>query len=187
MPIFRRTLRLERAMESATVNPWQQRLHERSIGLTRIYYKLDDERRYEVISGELLVAPALDTWHQNWINNLTLLITPFVRLKKLGTVFVAPLDVVLNEENVVQPDLVFVSGSNSGIIEKRGVFGTPDLLVEMISPSSVRRDRYQKKELYARFGVKEYWIGDPANKSMEVLTLKGSASSCTEAPKRRAK
>jgi Uma2 family endonuclease len=139
------------------------------------YYKLDDERRYEVISGELLMAPAPDTWHQNWINNLTLLITPFVRLKKLGTVFVAPLDVVLNEENVVQPDLVFVSSSNSGIIEKRGVFGTPDLLVEMISPSSVRRDRYQKKELYARFGVKEYWIGDPANKSMEVLTLKGNA------------
>src|SRR5438034_8433140 len=61
---------------------------------------------------------------------------------------------------------------NAGIIQRRAIFGTPDLLVELISPSSVRRDRYEKKDLYARFGVKEYWIGDPANKALEILTLK---------------
>ena len=55
---------------------------------------------------------------------------------------------------------------------KRAIFGSPDLLVEIVSPSSVRRDRYQKKDLYARFGVKEYWIGDAANQSLEILTLK---------------
>jgi Uma2 family endonuclease len=59
----------------------------------------------------------------------------------------------------------------AGIIQRRAIFGVPDLLVEIVSPSSVRRDRYDKKELYARFGVKEYWIGDPANKALEVLTL----------------
>ena len=83
-----------------------------------------------------------------------------------------PLDVVLNAENTVQPDLVFISSANLGIIQQRAIFGTPDLLVELISPSSVRRDRYDKKELYARFGVKEYWIGDPSNKTLEILTLK---------------
>ena len=70
------------------------------------------------------------------------------------------------------PDLVFISSANLGILQQRAIFGTFDLLVELVSSSSVRRDRYDKKELYARFGVKEYWIGDPANKSLEILTLK---------------
>src|SRR5205814_6066318 len=93
----------------------------------------------------------------------------------IGEVFFAPLDVVLNQENTVQPDLVFISTANLGIVQHRAIFGTPDLLVELITPSSVRRDRYDKKDLYARFGVKEYWIGDPANKAMEILTLKEGA------------
>lgn len=80
--------------------------------------------------------------------------------------------VVLDSENTAQPDLIFVAAANIGIIEKRAIFGAPDLLVELLSPSSVRRDRQQKKAFYARFGVKECWIGDPANKTMEILTLR---------------
>jgi Uma2 family endonuclease len=80
-------------------------------------------------------------------------------------------DVVLDQENTVQPDLIFVAAANLGIVQRRALFGVPDLLVEMVSPSSVRRDRYDKRELYPRFGVKEYWIGDPANRAFEVLTL----------------
>ena len=74
--------------------------------------------------------------------------------------------------NTVQPDIVLVAAGNVGIIQRRAIFGVPELLVELVSPSSVRRDRYDKKELYARFGVKEYWIGDPANKALEILTRK---------------
>jgi Uma2 family endonuclease len=80
-------------------------------------------------------------------------------------------DVVLDKENTVQPDLIFVAAANVSIVQRRALFGVPDLLVEMISPSSLRRDRYEKRELYARFGVKEYWIGDPANRAFEILTL----------------
>jgi Uma2 family endonuclease len=136
------------------------------------YYRLADDQRYEIIDGNLLMAPAPDTWHQSWLNEINLLVTYYVKQKKLGRVFIAPVDVVLDEENTVQPDLVFVAAANTGIIQRRAIFGTPDLLIELVSPSSVRRDRYDKKELYARFGVKEYWIGDPANKSLEILTLK---------------
>ncbi len=82
------------------------------------------------------------------------------------------MDVVLDEANTVEPDIVFIAAASLGIIQRRAIFGTPELLVELISPSSVRRDRYDKKELYARFGVREYWLGDPANKSLEILTLK---------------
>ena len=136
------------------------------------YYRLDDDQRYEIIHGNLLMAPAPDTWHQDWSRELTVILAGCVKRTKLGKVFAAPVDVVLDAENTVQPDLVFVSSANLGIIQQRAIFGTPDLLVELVSPSSVRRDRYDKKELYARFGVKEYWIGDPANKALEVLTLK---------------
>jgi Uma2 family endonuclease len=86
-------------------------------------------------------------------------------------VFFAPVDVVLDEKNVVQPDLIFVSNANSGILERRGIEGVPDLVVEIISPTSLRRDRYDKRELYARFGVKEFWLADVANRSIEILSL----------------
>ncbi len=136
------------------------------------YYKLDDDQRYEIIDGHLLMAPAPDTAHQEWSRELTLILASYVKRNKLGKVFAAPVDVVLDTQNTVQPDLLFVSNANLGIIQHRAVFGTPDLMVELVSPSSVRRDRYQKKDLYARFGVKEYWIGDPANKTLEILTVK---------------
>jgi len=136
------------------------------------YYKLDDDQRYEIIDGNLLMAPAPDTWHQDWSRDLFRIIDRHVTAQRLGKVFFAPVDVVLDAENTVQPDIVFIATANAGIIQRRAIFGTPDLLVELISPSSVRRDRYEKKDLYARFGVKEYWIGDPANKALEILTLK---------------
>ena len=135
------------------------------------YSRLEDDQRYEIIQGELLMAPAPDTWHQDWLNSLNLVITPFVRRNRLGRVFISPIDVVLDEENIVQPDIVFVAADGERIIQRRAIFGVPDLLVELVSPSSVRRDRYEKRELYARFGVREYWIGDPANRSLEILTL----------------
>ena len=136
------------------------------------YYRLDDDQRYEIIDGNLLTAPAPDTWHQSWLGELYVILRNHVKNQRLGKVFLAPVDVVLDPENTVQPDIVFVSTAKLGLIQKRAIFGVPDLHVELVSPSSVQRDRYDKKELYARFGVKEYWIGDTANKALEVLTLK---------------
>jgi len=137
------------------------------------YCKLDDDQRYEIIGGNLLMAPSPDVWHQDWIGNLYVLLRQQITRSKAGRLFIAPFDVVFDSENTVQPDLVFVAVANIGIIERRAIFGAPDLLVELLSPSSIQRDRRDKKALYARFGVKEYWIGDPANKSMEILTLQG--------------
>jgi Uma2 family endonuclease len=73
---------------------------------------------------------------------------------------------------VQKPDIVFVRKADSGIIQRRAIVGVPSLLVEIISPASVRRDRYEKRDLYARFGVVEYWLGDPANRALEILTLR---------------
>lgn len=136
------------------------------------YCRLDDDQRHEIIDGNLLMAPSPDMWHQDWIGELYMILRNHARRHKLGKVLVAPFDVILDPANVVQPDLIFVAAANLGILQRRGIFGVPDLLIELVSPSSVRRDRYDKRELYARFGVKEYWIGDPANRSLEILSLK---------------
>ena len=139
------------------------------------YSKLLDDQRHEIIDGELLMAPAPDTWHQSWIGELYALLRTHVLQDKLGKLFMSPVDVVLDPENIVQPDLVFIATANLSIIQRQAIFGVPDLLIELVSPSSVRRDRYDKKALYARFGVKEYWIGDPANKALEILILKNGS------------
>jgi Uma2 family endonuclease len=135
------------------------------------YYKLDVDQRYEIIGGQLSMALAPTLWHQDWLMDLAVLLRQHIRKNHLGRLLIAPVDVVLDEENTVQPDLVFVASANARILRSRAIFGTPDLLVELVSPSSLQRDRYVKKDLYARFGVKEYWIGDPANTSMEIFAL----------------
>jgi hypothetical protein len=90
------------------------------------YLRLDDEHRYEVIEGQLIMAPAPDTSHQRSVRDLLFVITHFIREKKLGEVFVAPIEVVLDSKNVVQPDLVFVATEHSKIVERRGIMGTPE-------------------------------------------------------------
>ena len=135
------------------------------------YLRLDDDERYEVINGELLVTPAPGTAHQRVIAELNFQIAGFVRSRELGEVFFAPTDVVLSESDVVQPDILFISGNRADIVKPRAIHGAPDLVVEIVSPSSVSRDRHSKLPLYERSGVREYWIVDPANRSIEVFIL----------------
>ena len=138
------------------------------------YLGFDDDVPREIIGGKLSMSPAPELFHQRWARKILLAIQHHVELHRLGEVFFAPVDVVLDRENVVQPDLVFVSTANAHLLERRGIMGAPDLAVEIISAGSLRRDRYDKRELYARFGVKEYWLADVANQSLEVLSLQQS-------------
>jgi len=137
------------------------------------YLKLEEDKRYEIIRGELIEIPAPTTTHQRLVKRLLRIIDDFVEDKTLGEVFVSPVDVVLSEENVVQPDIVFVSGNRKDIIKEKGVFGAPDLVVEVISPSTLKRDTEDKKNLYREFGVKELWLIFPGKKAVEVFSLEG--------------
>ena len=140
------------------------------------YYRLDDDRRYELSNGQLIpmIPPSPGSSHQHETLELAILLREFVRAKKLGEVFIAPLDVIFDAANTAQPDVMFIAKANAGIVQERGIFGAPDLVVEIVSPGSIRRDRYEKQALYARFGVKEYWILDHKNRALEVLTLDGA-------------
>ena len=135
----------------------------------------EDENRYELIDGELYMAPA-PTWeHQESIGNLYSVLRDFVRTSGLGRVVVSPIDVYLSDEDVFQPDIVFVSVERLDIIHSSGVHGAPDLVIEMLSPSTEQRDLTVKRDRYAMFDVKEYWLADPIARTIVVLRLADGA------------
>lgn len=137
------------------------------------YLMIEDEGRYEVLTGELVMVAAPYTIHQSVSDNLCFILNKFIREKKLGKILVAPTDVVLADDVVVQPDILFISKDRAGIIEKKAITGPPDLVVEILSPSSTFSDSVRKKELYQRCGVKEYWLVFPEEKAIEVMILEG--------------
>ena len=127
----------------------------------------EDGKRYEVINGDLIMVPGPNTDHQDVSGNLEFELRMVVKKHPIGKVFDAPYDVVLNENNVFQPDIIFVSNENSKIITEKNITGAPDLIIEILSPQTGYYDLTEKKEIYAEFGVKEYWIVDPKKKWIE--------------------
>ena len=133
------------------------------------YAAIDDGNRYELINGELEMSPALSFFHQMSNSNFENQLINYVKKNKLGWVVYAPTDVILDDNNTIQPDILFISKKNRFKIQTDGVHGAPDLVVEIISPSSIERDREIKKDLYEKFGVKEYWLVDIDEKTVEVF------------------
>jgi Uma2 family endonuclease len=131
----------------------------------------EDGNRYEVVDGELYVTPAPLEPHQKGASNLFGYLWQYVRERRLGTVYTAPLAVVLDEENAVQPDLVYVSQERQGIVVERGLEGAPDLVVEVLSPRTQARDRGVKMKRYAAAGIPHYWIVDPVARTIEAYRL----------------
>lgn len=137
--------------------------------------KLPEGTLAELIGGEILMTPSPKRTHQKITGNLYLHLRLFVDQHALGEVYDAPMDVHLPGGDVVQPDVIFVSTARSEILQD-WIRGVPDLLVEIVSPEGVERDRLVKRDLYARNGVKEYWLVDPAARAVEVLRLGASGS-----------
>ncbi|MEK7475217.1 MAG: Uma2 family endonuclease [Candidatus Coatesbacteria bacterium] len=137
------------------------------------YLKLPEGTRAELIEGEILMTPSPKLSHQVVSRNLFVHLDSFVRTRGLGEALYAPMDVHLPSGDIVQPDVLFVATANAGIMQD-WIRGAPDLLVEILSPEGVERDRMVKRDLYARNGVKEYWLVDPEARSVEVLGLNAS-------------
>lgn len=133
-----------------------------------------DGRRYQILEGELDVTPAPSTTHQKISMRLAFLLVGHVEEGDLGLVLHAPVDVVLDDESVVQPDIVFVSNERLPIVEESKIAGAPDLVVEILSPATRRVDRGTKSRIYARAGVRWYWIVDPEQRALEEYELVGA-------------
>ncbi len=134
------------------------------------YMNTPDEVRYQLIDGELILVPSPTRKHQSVSSRLFVVLDRFVRTYRLGETYYAPFDVVFPNHEVFQPDILFVSNERGEIITEANIQGAPDLVVEILSPSSARYDRGHKQTVYAREGVREYWIVDPAAETVEVLS-----------------
>ena len=121
----------------------------------------DDGRRHEIIDGDHVMSPAPKTKHQRLVGDLFFYLSAHVRERGLGEVFVAPFDVLLSDHDIVQPDVVFVSDARLGIVDEDNCKGAPDLVIEVLSGSTRRRDLIEKRKRYETFGVAEYWVVDP--------------------------
>ena len=133
------------------------------------YLNAPEDKRYELLDGELVTVPAPGELHQSVSAQLGWRLFQFASENSLGRVYHAPFDVVLSDTDVVQPDLLFVSNARGDIITPANIQGAPDLVIEILSPSTAERDRTFKRTLYARHGVKEYWMVDTTAKTITVL------------------
>ncbi|MFC4767693.1 Uma2 family endonuclease [Effusibacillus consociatus] len=134
------------------------------------YMKLpEDGNQYEIVGGKLELKPSPTTTHQRISSNLEHILKNTCDQEYI--IMDAPVDVILSDTETRQPDILMVHRSRESIIEEHAVVGPPDLVIEILSPNSAKRDRVMKKESYARFGVPEYWIVDPANLTVEQYLL----------------
>ena len=135
------------------------------------YLHTPEDQYYELLDGELIVVPALGELHQSVSALLGWKLIQFASENRLGRVYHAPFDVVLSDLDVVQPDLIFISNARAHIITDANIQGAPDLVIEILSPSTAARDKTFKRTLYAMHGVQEYWMVDAIAKTATVLLL----------------
>ncbi len=132
----------------------------------------DDGLRHELIDGEHYVTPAPTYRHQRVAMNVAGRLFMFLSEHRLGHVYMAPLDVLFSEQDVVEPDVLYLSEERlRGQQEDRYLTVTPDLVVEVLSPSTRHVDRGAKRRLYERQGVTEYWLIDPVLETVQVFRL----------------
>ena len=128
---------------------------------------------HELWDGELIMSPAPSFFHQLLVGRLYRAVAQWVEPRKLGQVVMAPLDMVLTQHHVTQPDVLFIANERRAIIRDH-VQGAADIVAEVMSPGSRRRDRIDKRDLYEQHGVREYWIVDPDAQTVEVFFLEGA-------------
>lgn len=139
------------------------------------YAALDEGAPYQLIEGELVMSPAPTVYHQMIVWELGTQLRLFVKQYDLGLVVGAPVDVYFSETETYQPDLIFIAKERLTLVTEQKVMGAPDLVVEVLSPATGYYDLTKKQRVYQTAGVKEYWIVDPTEKTVAVLTNSGDA------------
>src|SRR6516164_9379285 len=127
--------------------------------------------RYQLIEGELVMSPAPNRYHQDISQNLEFLLLKYLQKHPIGRIYHAPFDVYLSQYNVFQPDILFVGNDRLAILTEAGAAGAPNLVVEILSTRTAALDKESKRKVYAREGVEELWLLDPALKSVAVYRL----------------
>lgn len=132
------------------------------------YLKLPQGAPYQLIGGKLIMNPSPVPYHQEISRKLSREIGNFVDENDMGTLYYAPLDIILGEQDVYQPDIVFISNENANIIGDKNIQGVPDMVIEILSPETAYYDLREKFKVFEQSGVKEYWIVDPGLNKIEI-------------------
>ncbi len=130
----------------------------------------EDRNQYELFDGELVMTPSPSREHQRIAGRLFARLLDYVEKNGLGEAYISPLDSIFDPYTVLQPDILFVSKERLAEVGRERIEGAPDLVVEVLSPSTFHKDLRRKMTVYSRFGVQEYWIVDPETQSIELYT-----------------
>ncbi|MBQ4404589.1 MAG: Uma2 family endonuclease [Selenomonadaceae bacterium] len=136
---------------------------------------IDKRDDYELIEGEKFMAPSADIWHNNVVVKLAMIVGMHAAINKLGLIFTDNLDVHFPDGNLFKPDFMFISAANSKIVidnKHSTIHGVPDMVAEIFSRSTMKRDLGIKKDVYEKNGVREYWIIDPWSENIQVYILR---------------
>jgi Uma2 family endonuclease len=139
--------------------------------LLEVFQSLREGTLAQLIQNELIISPSPFDVHQQVLISLAAVLHFHVKQHKLGELRVAPYDVYFDKDNVYQPDIIFISNIQTEKIKPNGFHGAPEMVIEILSPSTARYDLEEKKKVYEQYGVKEYTVIDPAIKSVTVYTL----------------
>ena len=135
------------------------------------YLKTPEGGKFQLIAGEIFEMTSPSLYHQEILLNIISEFRHSLLKNKIGKVFVAPLDVYFSDTEVYQPDILILLNESFSKMKENKIEGAPDLVVEVLSPSTAYYDLKHKKSIYEKQGVKEYWIVDPIDKTLEIFEL----------------
>ncbi len=140
--------------------------------MLEVWESLPEGTLCQLINDKLVKSPAPRDIHQVILNKINIAVSKFLEKSKIGEIRIAPYDVYFSEKNILQPDILFVTNENLPKIKSKGLMGSPDLVIEILSPSTAQLDYEEKKIIYERYGVQEYFIVEPNSKSVITYYLK---------------
>ncbi len=138
-----------------------------------VWESLPEGTLCQLVNNNLVMSPSPVNIHQVIVGEIFIGLSLFIKQEKLGEVRIAPYDVHFSKRNIFQPDIIFIANENLSKIESKGLVGVPDLVVEILSPGTSHVDMGEKRDVYEQYGVKEYFIVDPATKIVTPLILQG--------------
>jgi Uma2 family endonuclease len=141
--------------------------------ILEVWESLPEGTFCQLINNNLVMSPSPTDKHQQISGDIFYEMKTIIKRKSLGQIRLAPYDVHFSKKNILQPDIVFIQKENDYLIESKGLFGSPDIIVEILSPSTAHIDLGEKRDIYEHYGVKEYFIVDPNNKMVTSLILEG--------------
>ena len=138
-----------------------------------VWESLPEGTLCQLVNNNLIMSPAPVNAHQVVLNKINFQLLRFLEVTEIGEVRIAPYDVHFSKHDIFQPDIIFIANENLHKVESKGLVGVPDLVVEILSPGTAHVDMGEKRDVYEQYGVKEYFIVDPATKTVTPLILQG--------------